>query len=172
MTIVEFLEARIAEDEAALNAVPGAAKQLDDFDFGGTDDYLRFTMGYGRAVAECAAKRAIIAGEYWEPRQRPTDAELHRRSAHPAYEYETTEGPRKRWDDPDEPPEGDGWERNLDAGRPGEGWDRFEYTEESYWRRLKPEADRKEWVQYIPKSLRAIASVYKDHPGYDKDWLL
>jgi hypothetical protein len=60
MTITEFLEARIAEDEAALKAVPVAAQQSDDFDFGGTDDYLRFTMGYGRAVAECAAKRAII----------------------------------------------------------------------------------------------------------------
>lgn len=60
MSISEFLEARLAEDEAALDAVPVAAKQLDDFDFGGTDDYLRFTMGYGRAVAECAAKRAII----------------------------------------------------------------------------------------------------------------
>lgn len=60
LTITEFLEARIAEDETSLEAVPAAAKQLDDFDFGGTDDYLRFTMGYGRAVAECAAKRAII----------------------------------------------------------------------------------------------------------------
>lgn len=60
MTITEFLEARIAEDEAVLEAVPVAAQQSDDFDFGGTDDYLRFTMGYGRAVAECEAKRAII----------------------------------------------------------------------------------------------------------------
>ena len=62
MTIAEFLEARIAEDEATLDAVPAAAKQSDDFDFGGTDDYLRFTIGYGRAVAECAAKQAIIEG--------------------------------------------------------------------------------------------------------------
>jgi Family of unknown function (DUF6221) len=61
MSIIEFLEARITEDEAGLKAVPFAAQQWDDFDFGGTDDYLRFTMGYGRAVAECAVRRAIIA---------------------------------------------------------------------------------------------------------------
>ncbi|QDK01951.1 hypothetical protein SEA_VIBAKI_71 [Arthrobacter phage Vibaki] len=60
---------------------------------------------------------------------------LHRDRRHPAYEYETTEGPRKSWNDYDRPPEGDGWERNTDAGR--DGWDRFDYTEESYWRRLK-----------------------------------
>ena len=168
MTITEFLEARIAEDEAALAAVPVAAQQSDDFDFGGTDDYLRFTMGYGRAVAECAAKRAIIVGTYWEPSPRPTDKELHAKHSHPAYEYETTEGQRKRWDDQDVPPEGEGWERNVDAGR--DGWDRFDYTEESYWRRLKPEAERKEWKQYIPQPLRALAAVYKDHPDYQQEW--
>lgn len=61
MNITEFLEARIAEDEAALEAVPVAAQQLDDFDFGGTDDYLRFTIGYGRVIAECETKRAIVS---------------------------------------------------------------------------------------------------------------
>lgn len=55
--------------------------------------------------------------------------------AHPDYEYETTEGQRKCWERADEPPEGDGWERNVDAGR--DGWERFDYTEESYWRRLR-----------------------------------
>jgi hypothetical protein len=68
--------------------------------------------------------------------------ELHARCAHPAYEYATTRGPRKSWDGMNEPPEGDGWERNIDAGRPGEGWERFGYHEESYWRRLRPEASR------------------------------
>jgi len=68
----------------------------------------------------------------------PTVAELHARRAHPAYEYATTEGQRKAWDDADTPPEGEGWERNTDAGR--NGWDRFDYTEESYWRR--PKADQ------------------------------
>lgn len=60
MSIVEFLKARITEDEAVLAATPNAAQQSDDFDYGGTDDYLRFTMGYGRALVECKAKRAII----------------------------------------------------------------------------------------------------------------
>ncbi|WNN96019.1 hypothetical protein SEA_HIRKO_69 [Arthrobacter phage Hirko] len=60
---------------------------------------------------------------------------LHAERRHPAWEYATTEGPRKAWNDADTPPDGDGWERNTAAGR--SGWDRFDYTEESYWRRLK-----------------------------------
>ncbi|MFD4740588.1 hypothetical protein ACFWNQ_24970 [Streptomyces virginiae] len=71
------------------------------------------------------------------------DSVLHAERRHPNWEYATTEGPRKAWDDVDVPPcdymgrPEPGWERNVDAGRPGEGWDRFDYTEESYWRRLK-----------------------------------
>lgn len=65
------------------------------------------------------------------------DTELHARSAHPAFEYQTTSGQRKAWDYINEPPEGEGWERNVDAGHPGEGWERFDYHEESYWRRLR-----------------------------------
>ncbi|MFG3488514.1 hypothetical protein [Streptomyces sp. NPDC047972] len=71
------------------------------------------------------------------------DGVLHARRAHPDWEYATTEGPRKHWDDVNQPPLDDNgdpdptWERNLDAGRPGEGWERFNYTEESYWRRRK-----------------------------------
>lgn len=74
-------------------------------------------------------------------------ARLHAERRHPGYEYATTRGPRKQWDDPDQPPVGDdgetepGWERNLDAGRPGQGWDRFDYHEEAYWRRPKKQAD-------------------------------
>ena len=64
-------------------------------------------------------------------------SELHRRLAHPDYEYTTTEGQRKSvWNDvpptePDEIP----WERNVDYHQ---GFERFEWHEESYWRRLKP----------------------------------
>lgn len=76
--------------------------------------------------------RALLAVAEQQP-----DAKLHARCAHPAYEYATTEGQRKAFYAIDEPPEGDGWERNVDAGRPGEGWDRFDYHEESYWRRLR-----------------------------------
>lgn len=74
--------------------------------------------------------------------QPETDAELHARRAHPDWEYATTEGPRKQWDDAGTPPADDNgdpdptWELNTDAGR--DGWDRFDYTEECYWRRLKP----------------------------------
>ncbi|MBX9425465.1 hypothetical protein [Streptomyces lateritius] len=70
-----------------------------------------------------------------------SESELHARQAHPDWEYATTEGPRKRWHDIDVPPadeHGDPdptWQRNTDAGRMG--WERFDYTEESYWRRPK-----------------------------------
>jgi hypothetical protein len=60
---------------------------------------------------------------------------LHIRRAHPDYEYDTTEGQRKAWDC--HPPEGDGWEPNITSENP-EAWERFDYTEEAYWRRLKP----------------------------------
>ena len=68
-----------------------------------------------------------------------TDAELHDRFAHPGWEYATTQGQRKAWERCDEPPEGDGWERNVDAGR--DGWERFDYHEESYWRRKRGNGD-------------------------------
>ncbi len=58
---------------------------------------------------------------------------LHLRLMHPDYQYETTKGPRKSWDDQDTPPDGGGWERNEDFCE--EGWERFDFHEESYWRR-------------------------------------
>lgn len=64
-----------------------------------------------------------------------TESELHRDFAHPDYEYRITEGQRKNWDDADTPPKGVGWELNIDAGR--NGWERFDFTEESYWRRKR-----------------------------------
>lgn len=72
-----------------------------------------------------------------EPAEPVDPVILHAERRHPAWEYATTEGQRKAWDDADTPPEGEGWERNVDAGR--NGWDRFDYTEESYWRRRRPE---------------------------------
>jgi hypothetical protein len=50
MTILEFLEARIAEDEAEANAM------LDSFLRGGEVSKRRWV----RVLAECAAKRVII----------------------------------------------------------------------------------------------------------------
>lgn len=53
------------------------------------------------------------------------------------YEYATTTGPRKAFDDT-VPPPGEGWERNTDVGN--HGFERFEYHEEAYWRRRKQTA--------------------------------
>ncbi len=52
------------------------------------------------------------------------------------YEYATTQGPRKAWSDQHVPPDDrPGWELDPTRGRPGESWDRFDFYEESYWRR-------------------------------------
>ena len=59
---------------------------------------------------------------------------LHARSMHPDYEYATTEGERKNFDE--HPPAGEGWERNVHIG--DKGWERFNYHEEAYWMRRKP----------------------------------
>lgn len=66
-----------------------------------------------------------------------TDAENHAICAHPDYEYETTEGPRKGFDEhqPSTEPGETPWERNIHMGR--NGWERFDYTEEAYWMRRK-----------------------------------
>lgn len=78
-----------------------------------------------------------------ENQQAIDTARLHAERRHPGYEYATTRGPRKQWDNPQQPPcDGDGepdptWDPNPDAGRAGQGWDRFDYHEEAYWRRPK-----------------------------------
>ena len=65
-----------------------------------------------------------------------SDEMLHQMRMHPDYEYKTTEGPRKRWDDEMRPPDDDdSWQVNIHAGY--EGWERFDYTEERYWKRPK-----------------------------------
>ena len=81
-----------------------------------------------------AAKQAVIETA------RGLIAEMHARFACPGWQYTTTEGPRKQWSDADTPPDGEGWERNTDAGR--DGWERFDYSERSYWRRPIPERER------------------------------
>lgn len=58
---------------------------------------------------------------------------MHARAMHPDYEYTSTDGPRKAFDE--HAPEGERWERNTDMGR--NGWERFDYHEEAYWRRRK-----------------------------------
>jgi hypothetical protein len=61
MTITEFLEARIAEDEKVV-AHPEPHERGGGYtyaDVGGLSEVL--TVGTDRVLAECAAKRAIIA---------------------------------------------------------------------------------------------------------------
>jgi hypothetical protein len=76
MTITEFLEARIAEDEAAARAatpspwtlydrgvgweIPELPEVHDGLTFSKSDAHYVARNQPGRALAECAAKRAII----------------------------------------------------------------------------------------------------------------
>ncbi|MFJ8871059.1 hypothetical protein ACIRD6_35570 [Streptomyces sp. NPDC102473] len=92
-------------------------------------------------VDGCPYPKCKTAREQAEGSPAETDEELHARGAHPDWEYATTEGPRKQWDDQNTPPaDTEGipdptWERNTAMGR--DGWERWDYTEESYWRRRK-----------------------------------
>jgi hypothetical protein len=77
MTITEFLEARIAEDEAAARAatpspwtlydrgvgweIPELPEVHDGLTFSKSDAHYVARNQPGRALAECAAKRAIMA---------------------------------------------------------------------------------------------------------------
>lgn len=125
-------------------------------------------------IADLDAKLALV--EELEPQEQcgepETDAQLHARFAHPAWEYRVTEGPRKQWDDVDVPPRdnnGDpepGWERNVDAGL--DGWERWGYTEEAYWRRPRPEGPR---PPHIPRALRILAQPFAGHPDHKgEEW--
>lgn len=116
-------------------------------------------------LADLDSKLAIVNELAPEPGEPETDAELHARFAHPDWEYETTEGPRKRWEDQETPPYGDGWECNVDAGR--DGWERFDYTEEAYWRRerTEPRAEQAE-----PHVLRLLSTPFAEHPDYKEAW--
>ena len=127
-----------------------------------------------RVLRAVEAKRALL-DELLPPAQDwtvKTDEELHARFAHPDWEYATTSGPRKQWDDCNVPPLDENfepdttWERNTDAGR--DGWERFDYTEESYWRRRLP-ADHDQQPA-IPGWLRLLAAEYADRPGYRAEW--
>jgi hypothetical protein len=192
MDLVEFLKARLDEDEAA--ARKAAAFKYDR----PTDapwERARLAVEQGTALSsdehiarhdparvlrEVEAKRTILERhDWWFNRPTETDAELHARCAHPDYEYETTEGGRKTWDYAHVPPLDDQggpdhtWERNLDAGIPGEGWERFDYTEESYWRRRLPSekaAEKRRRKEQPPRELLELAAVYADHPDYQPEW--
>jgi len=192
--IADFLRARIAERRALAEAAsPGPWHANEEHDevvaadgitvadgFALSGRQLRATVDHIAAndpadvIADCDAKLALVdeLEPPEEPREPETDAQLHARFAHPAWEYRTTEGPRKQWDDIEVPPcddNGDpepGWERNLDAGR--DGWERWDYTEESYWRRLRPDGPR---PPYIPCALRIMAQPFAGQPGHKgEEW--
>lgn len=131
------------------------------------------TWDPARVLRELAMKREWLADaaqtvDYYDKQAALSDDELHDRRNHPAWEYATTEGPRKAWYHADEPPEGEGWERNATASDP-DAWERFDYTEESYWRRRRPEGPEPEPV---PVTLRRLAQPYatrKDYPAWLRD---
>lgn len=172
--LVEFLHARLKDRLENADSIHDLGCGSIRYD--GTCDCGEPEM----VRAEVESKRALIEENRWQwekPEQNETDAELHARFAHPDYEYETTEGQRKTWDDADVPPFGKDfepdytWGRNTDAGR--DGWDRFEYTEESYWRRRLPleEIERRRQHRERPRVfLRILALPFASHPEYDESW--
>jgi len=126
-----------------------------------------------RALAEVDAKRRILNDRQEELDRHKTyldrpDTELHADMIHPEWEYTVTEGPRKQWMDEDTPPDGEGWERNVDAG--DNGWERFDYHEEAYWRRRRPEGGG--YRPAVPRHILHLAAVYADRPGWREEWRL
>lgn len=125
-------------------------------------------------LADIAGKRLIVEDFRWwwdQPDQPPTDAELHARCSHPEWEYTTTEGPRKAWDDADQPPDGGGWERNIEVG--WNGWEQYNLFEESYWRRRRTPEDaeeRRAKAGRPPLVLRALALPFAQHRDYQEGW--
>jgi hypothetical protein len=101
--------------------------------------------GYAAFCPLCPRPTELVRclGHAYTDRNRETVriSQLHARHAHPDFEYRITNGPRKQWDASDVPPTDEdgiperGWERNVDRG--DNGWERFDYHEEAYWRRPK-----------------------------------
>ena len=95
------------------------------------------TAGMKEVALFRAANARAVMGQWMKPLLEECERlayALHMARRHPDFEYETTTCPRKQG--PAFPPTGDGWEDN------GEGhdcWERFEYHDEHYWRRRKPE---------------------------------
>jgi hypothetical protein len=158
MTITEFLEARIAEDEAAARAatpspwtlydrgvgweIPELPEVHDGLTFSKSDAHYVARNQPGRALAECAAKRAIIG--------------LH-----------TSE----TWSVPGPPP-GDPHTYITESDNPNEvrvkrgGTFVGKISRAEFFERMgatkNPPA----------KELRALAAVYSSHPDYDEEWAL
>lgn len=172
-----FVAAQFDKDEQVARAVelgPGVGVEL----WHGTSEARQAQLAFMDRFDEERALRQVAAGRklleeyrYLVDRGPETDEQLHARFAHPAYEYAVTEGPRKMWDYAGVSPEGDGWERNIDAGRagtPDAGWDRLDYTEEAYWRRRLPADQIRE--DRPPLGLRLLAAPYDREPEFEEDW--
>jgi hypothetical protein len=106
--------------------------------------------------AQLDVEQADVDPYLRDPFEGLSDDERHQRHAHPAYEYRTTEGQRKAWPWVDDPPEGDGWELNITSRDP-DAFERFDYTEERYWRRLEP-GGASEWKP-APVNARRAADI-------------
>jgi hypothetical protein len=76
----------------------------------------------------------------WEVIARLEDA-LHAARAHPDFEYCTTECGGKYCTTECGRKEAQGWEENITGGEPHSSWERFDYTEDHYWRRRKMTAN-------------------------------
>lgn len=132
-----------------------------------------------RVLADVAAKRGILdLHAPRDPRPPKTDAELHAEMAHPEWEYAITEGQRKQFDagDPPDPDQyGTGWEVNTDKG--DDGWERFRFTEEAYWRRRRetPLPPAPTLCGHCRKrspcqTIRLLGLPYVDDPEYRQEW--
>ena len=193
--IADFLRARYAERraiaEAAKHGSDGRWHQEDPDRYPGRivddqGDLVTFNVSAptdeqaahiaandpGDVLADLDAKLALVDELDVVDGPVLTDSQLHARFAHPAREYRVIEGPRKQWDHVDAPPcdeNGEpepGWERNTDAGR--DGWERWDYTEESYWRRLRPDGPR---PPHIPRGLRILAQPFAQHADHKgEEW--
>jgi hypothetical protein len=135
MTITEFLEARIAEDEAAAE-LGGWHNGADTF---ANDNYGCLLVQPARVLAECAAKRAII--------------EAHRPAVEIVEWFDDATGtgtapvcPSCRPKDPTD------W--NPPMGMAG----------------VRPDGFVPSYTLAPCPTLRSLAAVYADHPGYDPAW--
>lgn len=96
------------------------------------------------------------------------DAELHAMANHPDYEYRATEGQRKNWADVDTTPPGHGWSRNVEIGRGG--WERFDYIEESYWKRPRKWKDfEKQFDMQTQDEIMRFGPTHPDHPNHQHE---
>lgn len=183
MNITDFLDARIAEDErAARDAIEsndraraiyraGPVGATGDHNLEVNYDRDSVEISTVRILAECKAKRAIIAEHTPTDHSAKTDNELHALFSHPDYEYLTVETGRKSGEN-DDPPDSS-WEPNpiiyMGADYPPRNWCRFDYTEETYYRRRRTTPRP---APSPPLALRILAAVYANHPDYDPAWHL